>query len=294
MRRAARYLAISSKKSICALKKNEIVDGDAALDRLLDVGEAVLQRERELLRGGRPGLADVVAGDRHRMPARHLQRAPLDHVPQQAHRRVDREAPLLLGDVLLEDVGLDRARQLVARDARRLGRDDVVGHRDRRRRVDRHRHRHLAEVDAAEQRLEVVDRVDGDALAPDLAKRHRVIGVVAHQRRHVERRRQTGLAVVEQVVEALVGLLGRAEARELAEGPQAPAVHRRVDPARERILAGQADRRLEVRGEISGRVERLDLLAGERGERGVALGAEGVGGAPLLLRHGRADVSRSH
>ena len=67
--RAARYFAISSKKSICALKKNDSRGAKSstsrpALDRLLDVRQAVLQRERELLRRGRPGLADVVTGDR--------------------------------------------------------------------------------------------------------------------------------------------------------------------------------------------------------------------------------------
>ena len=46
-----------------------------------------------------------------------MPRAPLDHVDHQPHRRIDREAPLLLSDVLLEDVGLDRARQLLGADA---------------------------------------------------------------------------------------------------------------------------------------------------------------------------------
>ena len=96
--------------------------------------------------------------------------------------------------------------------------------------VDRHRHRHLAEVDAGEQRLHVVERVDGDALAADLAEGARVVGVVAHQGGHVKGGREAGLAVVEQVVEALVGLLARAEAGELAHRPQAPAVHRLVGP----------------------------------------------------------------
>ena len=50
--------------------RGERVDVEAALDRLLDVGEAVLERERELLRRGRAGLADVVAGDRDGVPAR--------------------------------------------------------------------------------------------------------------------------------------------------------------------------------------------------------------------------------
>ena len=47
-----------------AQPRREVVDVQAALDGLLDVGEAVLEGEGELLRGGRPGLADVVAGDR--------------------------------------------------------------------------------------------------------------------------------------------------------------------------------------------------------------------------------------
>ena len=51
--------------------RREVVDVEAALDRLLDVGEAVLERERQLLLRRRAGLADVVAGDRDRVPARH-------------------------------------------------------------------------------------------------------------------------------------------------------------------------------------------------------------------------------
>ena len=97
-----------------AQPRRELVGIEAARDRLLDVGEAVLERERELLGGGRTGFADVVAADRDRVPARRVRRAPLDHVAEQPHRRVDREAPLLLGDVLLEDVGLDRSREALA------------------------------------------------------------------------------------------------------------------------------------------------------------------------------------
>ena len=148
MRRAARYLAISSKKSIWALKKKrqprrEVVDVEAARERLLDVGEPVLECEGELLRGGRAGLADVVAGDRDRVPARHVARAPLDHVAAQAHRRVDRKAPLLLRDVLLEDVGLDRACELLGdgdalrRSAATTKNASMIAAG----RVDRHRHR---------------------------------------------------------------------------------------------------------------------------------------------------------
>ncbi len=83
--------------------------------------------------------------------------------------------------------------------------------------------------------LHVVERVDRDALPSDLAERARMVRVVAHQRRHVERSRQSRLAVLEQVAEALVRLLRGAETRELAHRPEAAAVHRRIDTARERI-----------------------------------------------------------
>ena len=137
-------------------------------------------------------------------------------------------------------------RSSVARHALLLADADVEREQHRRRRVDRHRGRDLAERDPAEERLHVGERVDRDALAADLAERPRVVGVVAHQRRHVEGRREAGLAVLEQVAEALVRLLGRAEAGELAHRPELPAVHRRVDAARERVHAGVAEVALVV------------------------------------------------
>ena len=127
-----------------------------------------------------------------------------------------------------------------------LADEDVEGEQDRRRGVDRHRGGDAAERDPVEELLHVVEAVDGDALAADLAEAAGVVGVVAHQGRHVEGGREPGLAVVEQVVEALVGLLDRAEAGELAHRPEPAPVHRRVGPAGERVLAGVADRRLGV------------------------------------------------
>ena len=97
-----------------------------------------------------------------------------------------------------------------------------------------------AEVDAVEQLAHVVERVDGDAEPADLAERARVVAVEAHQRRQVERGAQAGLALVEQELEALVGLPGGAEAGELPHRPQPAAVHGGVDAARERVLAGIA------------------------------------------------------
>ena len=84
---------------------------------------------------------------------------------------------------------------------RSLGRDHIERQHDRRRRVDRHRHDTRSEVDPVEQRLHILQRVDRDALTTNLPQRPRMIGVVAHQRRHVKRRRQPRLTMIEQIPE---------------------------------------------------------------------------------------------
>ncbi len=82
-----------------------------------------------------------------------------------------------------------------------------------------------------------------------------------------------GLAVVEQVAEALVGLLGRPEARELAHRPQPPPVHRRVDAARVGVLAGEPEVALGIPvGEVVPGVEGPHRLPGDGLERRLALG----------------------
>jgi hypothetical protein len=84
-------------------------------------------------------------------------------------------------------------RSLARADALLLGDDDVQRQQHRGRRVDRHRRRHLVERDVAEQPGHVGERRHAHALAADLAERPRVLGVVAHERRHVEGGRQAGL-----------------------------------------------------------------------------------------------------
>ena len=68
----------------------------------------------------------------------------------------------------------------------RLRDGDVEREQDDRRRVDRHRRRDAVERDAVEQRRHVLDRVDRDADAADLAGGQRMVGVVAHLRRQIE------------------------------------------------------------------------------------------------------------
>jgi hypothetical protein len=97
------------------------------------------------------------------------------------------------------------------------------------------------EVDAVEGDLEVAQRVDRHADAADLAFGQRIVRVEADLRRQVEGDVETGLAVGDQVLEALVGV------RRLPKPAYWRMVHgclryiSAVDAARERVLAGIAD-----------------------------------------------------
>ena len=91
----------------------EVVDVHPARHARLHVGDAVGEREGQLLRGRRARLADVVAAYAYGVPARHLLRARTHEVGDYPHRGPRREYPGLLGDVFLEDVVLDGAAHLV-------------------------------------------------------------------------------------------------------------------------------------------------------------------------------------
>ena len=60
----------------------------------------------------------------------------------------------------------------------------------------------LVERDLAEERRQVVHRVDGDADPSYLALRHRMVGVVAHLGRQVERGRESALPGGQELAEA--------------------------------------------------------------------------------------------
>ena len=198
-------------------------------------------------------------------------RAPLDHVGDQAHRRVDREAPLLLGDVLLEDVGLDRAAEPLGRDALALGGHDVEREHDRGRGVDRHRDGDLVRAGSRRTASPCRRRVStATPSRPTSPRRARVVGVVAHQRGHVERRREPGLAVVEQVVEALVRLLGACRSRRT--GASSTAARGTSTDRRPRVYGYWPGSPIALlAGQIGRGVQRFDLLAGEGRRRTLAL-----------------------
>jgi hypothetical protein len=204
------------------------------------------ERERELLRRRRPRFANVVAADRDRVPHRHLARAKGHHVGDDAERRAGRIDVGAAGDVLLEDVVLQRARQWLQRDALAARDRSVQREQDDRGGIDRHRRRHPIERNPAEQRVHVLDGIDGDADAAHLARCERVIRVVADLRGQIEGDAQPRDAVIEQIAKALVGFRRRREARVLPHRPGTAAVHVRLNAASERECAGGADVSLEI------------------------------------------------
>ena len=221
--------------------RREFVDVQAALDGPLHVLQTIGNRERELLRGGRAGFANVIAADADAVPARHLFCAKLDRVGDDAHRRTRRHDPGVLGDELFEAIVLDRAADLVARDSALVGQGDVEAEQHRSGAVDRHRRGDLVERDLVEKDLHVAKRVDRHANHADLAERTWRVTVVSHQGREIEGGRQPGLPLIEQIPKTLVGLPGRSEAREHSHRPEAAPVHGRLNPARVGKLTGKAE-----------------------------------------------------
>ena len=239
----------------------EVVDRQARGQRRPHVVDAVGQGERDLLHGRRAGLGHVVPGDGDRVPPRYLGPAVGERVGHQPQRRLGREDVGAPGDVLLEHVVLDRPAELVPGYPLLLGDQLVQQEQDRGRRVDRHAGGDLGQRDAVEQPPHVIDRVDGHADLADLAVRDRVVRVVSHLRGQVERHGQPMGTCGEQLVVALVGLRGGAEAGVLAHRPRSPGVHRRVHAAGVRVLPRFAQPVGEVLRQVLGPVDRLEWKA---------------------------------
>ena len=64
-----------------------------------------------------------------------------------------------------------------------------------------------------------------------------MIGIHAHLGRQVERNRKPGDALRQQIAIAAIAFLGGSEAGVLAHGPEPAAIHVRIDPAGEGVLA---------------------------------------------------------
>jgi hypothetical protein len=183
----------------------------------------------------------VVAGDRDRVPLRDVLAAVGEQVGCQPHCRNGRVDEVPARDVLLEDVVLGGAAQDLRGNALLLADELVEQQENRSRSVDGHRRGHLVQRNLVEHAAHVLDGVDGHAGAADLAQAEGVVRVPAQLRRQVERHRQTGGAVLEQIAEALVGLGCRRVTRVLAHGPGAAAVHVLADASGERVMTRLAE-----------------------------------------------------
>ena len=95
-----------------------------------------------------------------------------------------------------------------------------------------------ASADAFKEPLHVGQRADGNTHASHFTGRERMIGIHAHLGRQIERDGKPGDALRQQITIAAVALFGGSEARILAHGPEAAAVHIRIDPSSEGVLAG--------------------------------------------------------
>ena len=167
-------------------------------------------------------------------------RSELDRIRHQPHGRARRIDVFFLRDVFLKNVVLKRAGKPRPIHALLLGDREIHCPQNRCRRIDGHRNGDVAQRDSLEQRLHVGQRRDRHAALSDFAQRRGMIRIDAHQRRQIERHRESGLALFEQIAKTRVGLLGRRETCELAHGPQPSAIHRFVDPAGVRKLPGCA------------------------------------------------------
>jgi hypothetical protein len=215
--------------------------------------------------------------------------------PSRRRLGADREEGFVLGLDFLQDVGLHRAAQplddvflhLLAGFGAGLravevpvqlaadGGGDELRHQDRRGAVDRHRNGggFRRQVEARVEALHVLDGGDGHAALADFSEHAFLVGVHAVERGAVEGRREAvRLLALGEELEALVGVLGQAEAREHARRLFADVV----------VLFD--DVLLRIGGEGVGEAARQALLA-EVAHHGPGLVEE----RQRDLGHGRAD-----
>ena len=242
--------------------------------------DAVGQRigELEVLR--RAGLLHVIAGDRDRVVFRHLLRGVGKDVGDDPHRGRRRIDIGVAHHELFQNVVLNGAREFFRRHALFLGRGDEQRQDRQHRAVHGHRHAHLVERNAREQRAHVVDGVDRHPGHADIAGDARMVGVVAAVGGEIERDREAFLSGGEIAAIECVGILRRGEPGILPDGPGLVDIHGGVGAAQ---IGRDARPGLEEIDafEIAFRIARLDQNAFGR-EPG--LGAAGGFGDGRLFK----------
>ena len=201
-----------------------------------------------------------------------MRRSVGENIGDDAQRRFRRIDIGVAHHEFFEDVVLDCAGEFFRRHALFFRRHDVERQHRQHRAIHGHRHRHLVQRNAGEQRAHVVDRVDRHARHADVAGDARVVAVIAAMGSEIEGDRQALLAAGEIAAVEGVGILRRGEAGILPDGPRLGDVHGRVGAAQERRDAGIA---VEVgnAGEVGCAVTAFDRDAFRGEPRGSRSGA---------------------
>ena len=219
----------------------------AAAAYLVEVFDRVRDHRAEFLIGVEAGVAAVVAGDRHRDPLRQVLGAEFDDVGVEPEAGRGRH-------LLLRDTAEVRQEEVALPGPREAGEVDAAAARDRPVGGERERpvlHDATARMavgrldrDAVERHRDFADALHhgaglADVLPPcddvrmvDVVEVVGRIAIVLHQ--------EAGFAVLQQELDALVLVLGLAEARQLEDPPRLGAIALREAAAVERRLAGQA------------------------------------------------------
>ena len=211
--------------------RREAVDVETGGEPGAQIFDAVGQRigELEVLR--RAGFLHVIAGDRDRIVFRHLLRGVGKDVGDDPHRGRRRIDIGVAHHELFQNVVLNGAGKFFRRHALFLGGRDEQRQDRQHRAVHGHRHAHLVERNAREQRAHVVDRIDRHAGHADIAGDARMIGIVAAMGGEIERDREALLPGGEIAAVERVGILRRGEAGILPDGPGLVDIHGGVGAA---------------------------------------------------------------
>ena len=190
-------------------------------------------------------------------------RRVFDDVANDLHRRLRRVDVGVANHELLEDVVLDRARQLVLPHALLFGGHHVARQHGQHRAVHGHGNAHLVQRNAVKENLHVLHAVNGHARLAHIARHARVVAVVASVRGQVKRHGNALPACRQRLAIKSVGLLGGRKTCVLADGPGPHRVHGGLRAAQERLKARQ---RVGIRQvfDVLRRVKRLDRDAVRR------------------------------
>ena len=213
--------AADDRAKVCRCNFAGIPDG-------IEHGLRGRQRKRQLLHRRGSRLLQMIGAHVGRVPLRHGAAGEQDGVLDQPQRRFGWKHVGAAREIFLDDVVLDRARQLGTIRPLLVGSGDVKREQPCGRRVDGHGGVHLLERDARQQRAHVTQMRHRHTDLADFAAREFVVGVVAGLCRQIERDRQAGLALGKVLAIKLVGLRGGRVTRIGADQPGliAYVVHR--------------------------------------------------------------------